>query len=156
MSHSIKKNEIMIESEKTNNSLKSQLETLQSVFKEIQSEIEKNKTIEITISPPDQKITEKENTILQGVSLSEKIENLESQTKELEETMQEMEEEANDMNRTIEISENKNKELEKENLELKSTIQQLRGEIRKTLEISSLGNPFQYSTCLKSFFYLIV
>lgn len=144
--HSIKKNEIVMESEKVKNSLKTQLETLESVFKEIQSEIAKDKTIEITISPPDSKITEKENTILQGVSLSERIDNLESLNKELEETMQEMEEEANDMNRTIEISENKNKVLEKENSELKATIQQLKGETRQHFEISSLGNPFQYNT----------
>ena len=115
-----------------------------SIAEGMQTAVENHKSINITVEPPPVHTNLTQEELFRGVSLSEKVEGLESIKKELEDTMQEMEEEANDMNRSIEMYQQRNESLEKENKQLRSTIQQLRQQKQSQWSLKPLGNPFNY------------
>ena len=113
----------------------------------MQATVENNKPMNITIEPLPVHTTLTQEELFRGVTLSEKVESLESLKKELEDTMQEMEREADDMNQTIEQYQQRNQELEKENEQLRLTVQQLRRQKQSQWSLKPLGNPFNGSIC---------
>lgn len=124
------------------------VEEYSQVMEKVSTAIGKINPVVIEISPPGDETHALEDEILKNASLSKRIDDLVNQKKDLEETMREMEDETNDINNTIDILESKNKRLETENSGLKSSIHQLHQIGKKQFEISPLGNPFDYSSCM--------
>lgn len=117
-------------------------------MEEVNTEREKSSAVVIEINPSSDGTQAMGDELLKNASLSEQMKNLMIKNKELEDTMDEMEEEEIGMNKSIEILEKKNKQLEKENSDLKSSIHQPNQIGKKQFEISPLGNPFNYSSCI--------